>query len=97
MADLVGSESLVGAVLCSRSVDGASINKAIVLLTNGTVENRFGLLMDLTIEQALQRGIEAHKMGQLQEAERLYRLILQEVPKHPDANHNLGVLAVSVH
>jgi len=52
--------------------------------------------MDLTIDQALQRGIEAHKAGQLQEAERLYRLILQKVPKHPDANHNLGVLAVTV-
>ena len=30
------------------------------------------------------------------EAERLYRAILQSQPTHPDANHNLGVLAVSV-
>ena len=51
--------------------------------------------MDLTIDQALQRGIAAHKEGKLQEAERLYRAIFQSQPLHPDANHNLGVLAVS--
>jgi tetratricopeptide (TPR) repeat protein len=52
--------------------------------------------MKLKIEQALQQGIAAHKDGKLQEAERLYRAILQSQPEHPDANHNLGVLAVSV-
>ena len=52
--------------------------------------------MELTIEQALQQGIAAHKEGKLEEAERLYRAILQSQPLHPDANHNLGVLAVSV-
>ena len=51
--------------------------------------------MELTIEQALQQGITAHKEGKLQEAERLYRDILQSQPLHPDANHNLGVLEVS--
>ena len=52
--------------------------------------------MELTIEQALQQGVAAHKAGKLQDAERLYRTILQSQPLHPDANHNLGVLAVSV-
>ena len=52
--------------------------------------------MELTIDQALQQGIAAHKEGKLQDAERLYRAILQAQPKHPDANHNLGVLAVAV-
>ncbi len=52
--------------------------------------------MDLTVAQALQRGIEAHKDGELQDAERFYRAILQTIPNHPVANHNLGVLAVSV-
>ena len=51
--------------------------------------------MELTIEQALQQGITAHKEGKLKDAERLYRVILQSQPLHPDANHNLGVLAVS--
>jgi len=52
--------------------------------------------MELTIEQALQQGVAAHKEGKPQEAERLYRAILQSQPHHPDANHNLGVLAASV-
>jgi tetratricopeptide (TPR) repeat protein len=52
--------------------------------------------MELTIEQALQQGVTAHKEGKLQDAERLYRAILQSQPTNPDANHNLGVIAVSV-
>jgi thioredoxin-like negative regulator of GroEL len=52
--------------------------------------------MELTVDQALQQGIAAHKEGKLEEAERLYRTILQSQSTHPDANHNLGVLAVSV-
>ncbi len=52
--------------------------------------------MGLTIEQALQQGVKAHREGKFQDAERLYRAILQSQPAHPDANHNLGVLAVSV-
>ena len=52
--------------------------------------------MKLTIEQALQQGIAAHKEGKIQDAERLYRAILKSQPLHPDANHNLGILAVSV-
>ena len=52
--------------------------------------------MELTIEQALQQGVTAHKEGKLQEAERLYQAILQSQPLHPVANNNLGVLAVSV-
>ena len=49
----------------------------------------------MTIEQALQKAVEDHKAGKLQDAENLYRAILQAQPKHPDANHNLGVMAVS--
>ena len=53
-------------------------------------------MAELTIDQALQQGIEAHKAGQGQEADRLYTAILKAQPKHPDANHNMGVLAVGV-
>ena len=52
--------------------------------------------MELTIDQALEQGVTAHKAGKLQEAEKLYRSILQSQPAHSDANHNLGVLAVGV-
>ncbi|MFO1083926.1 MAG: radical SAM protein [Reyranellaceae bacterium] len=48
--------------------------------------------MELSVDQALQQAVEAHKAGKLQDAERLYRAILQAQPRHPDANHNLGVL-----
>ena len=52
--------------------------------------------MKLTIDQALQQAVAAHKEGRLQDSERLYSAILQSQPEHPDANHNLGLLAVSV-
>ena len=52
--------------------------------------------MELTLDQALQKGIEAHKAGQVQEADRYYTAILKVSPKHPDANHNMGLLAVGV-
>ena len=52
--------------------------------------------MKLDVEQALQKGIAAHKEGKLQEAEHFYRTILQSQPAHPDANHNLGVLSASL-
>ena len=51
--------------------------------------------MELTIDQALQKGIEAHKAGEFQEADRYYTAILKENPKHPNANHGMGVLAAS--
>ena len=52
--------------------------------------------MELTIQQLLHQGIEAQKEGKVQDAERLYRLILKSQPLHPHANHNLGVIAASV-
>ena len=52
--------------------------------------------MELTIEQALQRGVALHNQGKLEEAEHLYRAVLQTQPGQPDANHNLGLIALSV-
>jgi protein O-GlcNAc transferase len=52
--------------------------------------------MKLTIEQALQQGVAAHNAGNLQEAEPAYKAILQSQPKHPEANHNLGLIAISM-
>ena len=53
-------------------------------------------IMELSIDDALRRSLEAHRSGKLQEADSLYTAILKAQPKHPDANHNMGVLAVSV-
>ena len=52
--------------------------------------------MELTLDETLQKAVEAHKSGQIQEADRLYTALLQAQPKHADANHNMGVLTVGV-
>ena len=52
--------------------------------------------MKLTVEQAMQKAVAAHSQGKLQEAEQFYSAILQSLPTHPEANHNLGLIAVSV-
>ena len=44
------------------------------------------------IVQKLQRAIKSHQCGETTEAEKIYREILTIEPKHPDSNHNLGVL-----
>ena len=49
--------------------------------------------MNLLIEDALKMGIEAHKTGQIEQASIFYKKVLQLQPEHPDANHNLGVVA----
>ena len=54
-----------------------------------------GYLMKLSIEQALRQGVVAHNSGNPGEAWRLYQTVLQSQPKHPDANHNLGLIAMS--
>jgi tetratricopeptide (TPR) repeat protein len=51
-----------------------------------------GFVTHMNIEKILQQAIDHHKAGNFSEAESLYRTILTAEPKHPDANHNLGVL-----
>ncbi len=50
--------------------------------------------MELALSQFFRKAVKAHEAGQLQEAERAYTAVLDLNPHHPDANHNLGVLAV---
>ena len=52
--------------------------------------------MELTTKQALQKGIQSHRLGKTREADIFYSAILKLQPRHPDANHNMGVLAVDV-
>lgn len=52
--------------------------------------------MEFSIEQALEKAIIAQKSGAIREADLLYTAILKAQPKHPDANHNLGLIAVEV-
>jgi Flp pilus assembly protein TadD len=48
------------------------------------------------VNQALQHASTHHRAGDLQDADLLYRAILKVEPKHPIANHNLGILALQV-
>jgi tetratricopeptide (TPR) repeat protein len=52
--------------------------------------------MELTLDEALAEGIAAHKAGRIQEAGKFYSAIIQAEPTHPDANHNFGLLSVSL-
>ena len=52
--------------------------------------------MTPTVSQLLQKAIAAHNKKDFQEAEKLYRVVLRSYPKNPDANHNLGLLALAV-
>tara|TARA_B110000858_G_scaffold194428_1_gene248836 strand:- start:1598 stop:4429 length:2832 start_codon:yes stop_codon:yes gene_type:complete len=48
------------------------------------------------VEELLQKGIELHKSGKVKVASQHYTAILKVQPEHPDANHNMGVLAVGL-
>jgi tetratricopeptide (TPR) repeat protein len=49
--------------------------------------------MDDTLNQALENAITARKVGQNQDAVKLFNVVLKAEPKHPEANHNLGLIA----
>ena len=48
------------------------------------------------VEELFQQGVELHKSGKVEVASQLYTAVLKAQPEHPDANHNMGVLAVGV-
>ena len=50
----------------------------------------------LTVQQAFDLGIQHHQAGRLAEAEQMYRQILAVEPRHSDALHLLGVIALQV-
>lgn len=61
-----------------------------------TIEPSSQQTVSLTVEQALFQALTLHKQGQLQNAEHLYRTILQVQPNHPDVNHSLGILTMQL-
>jgi predicted Zn-dependent protease len=48
--------------------------------------------MKNSMDEEFQNALEEHKKGNQQSASRLYQGILNIVPSHPDANHNLGLI-----
>jgi tetratricopeptide (TPR) repeat protein len=49
-----------------------------------------------TIDQAIQLALQNHKAGQLAQAEKIYRQILEKIPEHADALHLLGTLTLQM-
>ena len=49
-----------------------------------------------TLDQVLQQADACHQAGQLAEAVKLYQVVLQTQPQHPQANYQIGVLAVQM-
>ena len=52
--------------------------------------------MELTLDGALKKALDAHRNGHVQEADQFYKAILKAQPTHSEANHNLGILNVSL-
>ncbi|MDG1310983.1 MAG: tetratricopeptide repeat protein [Porticoccaceae bacterium] len=52
--------------------------------------------MELDFTEKVQEGILAHQKGDLEKAEVIYKSVLKVQPWHPDANHNLGILAEGI-
>ncbi len=50
----------------------------------------------MTIQQAIDLGVQHHNAGELKEAERIYKQILQSEPNQPVALHLLGLIAHQV-
>lgn len=48
--------------------------------------------MAMNVEDALRRGVEAHRTGDLATATAAYSAILEAVPTHPDALHLMGLI-----
>ena len=57
---------------------------------------RQSAMISLSVDEALKLAVEAHKAGDLHKADQFYTAILKFQPRHPDANHNLGVVAVQI-
>ncbi len=45
-----------------------------------------------SVQKAVKRAVDLHKIGKLDEAERRYRAVLRQHPDNPDALHFLGLL-----
>ena len=52
-------------------------------------------MSELSLNDALRKGVAAHKSGNLVDAAKLYETVLSVLPDHVDANHNLGLIALS--
>jgi protein O-GlcNAc transferase len=54
------------------------------------------MMSQVTLDQAMQIAMEHHHAGRLQQAEQIYRQILEHSPDHAPAHHNLAVALTEV-
>ena len=53
-------------------------------------------MSEFTVDQALKEGVKAYQSGQLKKADSIYTAILAVRRDHPEANYNMGMLAVDL-
>lgn len=51
---------------------------------------------DISLDQAMAQAVTAHRAGNLTQAEAIYRQVLTAAPRHADALHLLGLIAIQV-
>jgi tetratricopeptide (TPR) repeat protein len=50
-------------------------------------------MLTVSVQEAMRVAVQFHQEGRLAEAERVYRQVLEQSPRHPDALHLMGVVA----
>ena len=55
-------------------------------------DNGKNRLMNLTLNEMLNKPIDCHRDGKREEAKELYKEILDVNSRDPDANHNMGLI-----
>lgn len=60
------------------------------------ISSMIGSTMNITAHDAVQRAVNAHEAGEINEAIKLYNEILHDTPDHIIANHNMGKIAVDL-
>src|SRR4051812_28420825 len=53
-----------------------------------------GSQLELALEEAFRTATKHHQASQFAQAEAIYRQILNQKPRHPDALHQLGLIAI---
>ena len=54
--------------------------------------NALDALLRRALQSSMDLAVQQHRNGRLEQAQHLYRSVLQTDPAHPDANHNLAVI-----
>ena len=59
------------------------------------IDNGKNVLMKLTLNETLNKAVNLHRQGNIEDAVCLYEEILLAHPKDPDVNHNMGLILIN--